>query len=1237
MTRINTNVSSLQAQINLSRNNEALQTALTRLSTGLRINSGKDDPAGLIASESLRRDIAATGVGISNSQMANQMIATADSALGQVSSLLIDIQSLVNEAANSGTMSAAQIAANQLQIDSSLDAIDRIGQSTQFQGNTLLDGSLSFITESVNSTDITSVQIDQANFGTNPTIGVNVELLAQATKGSLTYESGQTTEDVVLQVGGVSGFQAFNFDAGTSVNDIATAINLVSDATGVTAEASGVLEWDASAAVGTVASYGANNDLNITANTTGEAAGSYYVRYFEGAAGGSNTSATITEAQVDAQTGEVTFGYIDVTLGTSATGEKAVYDNVVAGLSAGTSSNGVAEWAGTNITGTFSWVARDSSGDSTGNMGGPTFVIAAGAGPAVATAEYELTTNTYTVTVNAGIADVATLEGLLNNASGGKHQFDMSTLVDGGVVVATDTATNEFTEEGTNGYVGTTAPVISAIATTDQKETTPMKIVFTDSAVGGAVYTAGTNTYTVDIDNSVAGAFTMTGAELEALLDGATGVKHAFTVDAESVFTINAINGDVTLIEGGVHATFAGLDADDIDARATDVIDAINTAQDNMITAGTIASRIFTVENASGNDGSGIVGISDVTALTGTDPGKDPTANNMLQYQALEGMRDIQYVASGTNTALSIDLDSDPEEYVQAAAIVDLGFANGTFEIRAQEPGFEGNHDIYIKWEASGDADTHAIYDADTHLLTIQVATDDTNVNEVIAAINSSATAGSELDASLAVVEYEPGHLAQVGDGTGAIPAGLTNVTDQTVTLTGGVVNQGTMIVNLATDANGNVTTTANDLISFIEASDEQVFKDFELQVDNGGSSNGTGTLEATTSNVKFAAPGTTYSQSYATGDLHAANGSTAQITVTAQNLGTAYDGILVRVAEDLELGDGEGAVTYNSDSRTLLVTYNGAVTANTIVDLINTDTSLNSIFAAEATAGAGGGTGNVLDGDFVRLTGGEVTTTPDGLADTGVEGAPMVELLGGQDAGEETSSAMLTFNALNYGSSEFVSVKSITGSFVVKDTSGSAVDRAYGTDVSARINGLQGVGDGLNVSLSSASLQLQLGINELMEAGDTTSFSITGGGAQFQLGPQVVSNQQARIGIMSVSTATLGGINGHGRLYQLRNGESYDLATDTTGASAIVTDVITQVTGLRGKLGAFQKTTLETNIATLEDTLETLTAAESMIRDTDFAAESSNLTRAQILVQSSTSVLAIANQQPQSVLSLIQ
>ena len=145
MTRINTNVSSLNAQNSLSQSNKALQQALTRLSTGLRINSGKDDPAGLIASETLRSDIVSIEKAVSNSERANQMISTADSALGQVSSLLNDVRSLVTEAANSGAMSDDQIAANQLQVDSSLAAINRIAQTTAFQGRKLVDSNLSVL------------------------------------------------------------------------------------------------------------------------------------------------------------------------------------------------------------------------------------------------------------------------------------------------------------------------------------------------------------------------------------------------------------------------------------------------------------------------------------------------------------------------------------------------------------------------------------------------------------------------------------------------------------------------------------------------------------------------------------------------------------------------------------------------------------------------------------------------------------------------------------------------------------------------------------------------------------------------------------------------------------------------------------------------------------------------------------------------------------------------------------
>src|SRR5712671_7552386 len=117
MSRINTNVSSLVSQQNLARSGEQLQQSLTRLSTGLRINTGKDDPAGLIASENLRSDITSITKAISNTDSANQVIATADSALGQVSGLLNDIRGLVTEAANSGGVSAEQIAANQSQID----------------------------------------------------------------------------------------------------------------------------------------------------------------------------------------------------------------------------------------------------------------------------------------------------------------------------------------------------------------------------------------------------------------------------------------------------------------------------------------------------------------------------------------------------------------------------------------------------------------------------------------------------------------------------------------------------------------------------------------------------------------------------------------------------------------------------------------------------------------------------------------------------------------------------------------------------------------------------------------------------------------------------------------------------------------------------------------------------------------------------------------------------------------
>ena len=158
------------------------------------------------------------------------------------------------------------------------------------------------------------------------------------------------------------------------------------------------------------------------------------------------------------------------------------------------------------------------------------------------------------------------------------------------------------------------------------------------------------------------------------------------------------------------------------------------------------------------------------------------------------------------------------------------------------------------------------------------------------------------------------------------------------------------------------------------------------------------------------------------------------------------------------------------------------------------------------------------------------------------------------------------------------------------------------------------------------------------MEAGftGTINFDITGGGALFQLGPDVVSNQQARIGITSVNTATAGWRQRQA-VSSCKSAATADAGERSDDRGRIVEEAINQVTTLRGRLGSFQRTLLETNKNALSDTLVNLTDAESQIRDADFAAETAALTRAQILVQSGTTVLSIANQNPQNVLALLR
>ena len=241
MSRINTNVPSLVAQHSLARSNSDLQVSLQRLSTGLRINTGKDDPAGLIASDNLRRDIAAVGEAISNSERATELIATADSALGEVSKLLVDIRALVTEAANAGALSSDQIDANQLQVDSALEAIDRISQVTTYKGKKLLDGSLDFVLSGSPGATVSKLSIEQANLGSTGSITVDVTITTAAAQALTTVAAAgfPLSGDLVVKIGGKTGAEVFSFSSGATVTQVRNAVNLVSDAIGVSATING--------------------------------------------------------------------------------------------------------------------------------------------------------------------------------------------------------------------------------------------------------------------------------------------------------------------------------------------------------------------------------------------------------------------------------------------------------------------------------------------------------------------------------------------------------------------------------------------------------------------------------------------------------------------------------------------------------------------------------------------------------------------------------------------------------------------------------------------------------------------------------------------------------------------------------------------------------------------------------------------------------------------------------------
>ncbi|MBW7928190.1 MAG: hypothetical protein H3C58_08920 [Fimbriimonadaceae bacterium] len=260
--RINNNISAMTALRNVGNTNIEAQRSITRLSTGLRINSGADDPAGLIISETFRAQIGGLEQAIRNNQDAINFGKTAEGALAEISKLLKDARALAVTGANSATLSEAQVQANQQQLNSIAESITRISEQTQFGSKKLLDGSAGVVASSISATNINYVSFTGTFNGQAITAdsAVTMNVTTDAERATLTGTRTFALATPVMSAAGSVSINGRTFSVTTAdtISDVVGRINQASEVTGVTAA------WAAGGGVVlTSKEYGSAAEVNL--------------------------------------------------------------------------------------------------------------------------------------------------------------------------------------------------------------------------------------------------------------------------------------------------------------------------------------------------------------------------------------------------------------------------------------------------------------------------------------------------------------------------------------------------------------------------------------------------------------------------------------------------------------------------------------------------------------------------------------------------------------------------------------------------------------------------------------------------------------------------------------------------------------------------------------------------------------------------------------------------------------
>ena len=1285
---INHNLSALNTHRNLSVSGNSMSKSIEKLSSGYKINVGADDPSGLIISEQLRSQISGLERAVRNSSEAFNLIGIAEGALNEMNTILKKMRALAIHAANSGVTSPEQVSADQAEMDSGIETLNRIANTTRYSDQYLLNGSKQLVYD-VNTVvdeptdhallDTKMTRIDQVfkRDGVKMSIGFSGEkskyqantdtsaqrayLESDAANSLCEISGASVTAKQEFILTGTSGSRMFSFAAGTHVGTIVDAINNVKDSTGI-------------GATMTFAS-----DVRIDQTTTGTADG-------QGPDYKTNTPATAIEGYDD---GTYVYSKGDIQIynaglndpATSKINSVCITPDAAESFKVGYNCDGDGKIYAKVIDKSTGAIEYYKDKDCT-------MLIGKGDG------EYFAATN------NSGIPSSPTqnLDGIFIDLNVDNAQnLDVFEI---GVVGQRLDNMKDMNVTGLQGWCDVDNSVMSGVNL--GVNTSPEGDVFFRytpvqfEADGVTVKTFKVEAFS---DSSMEPKYLVASSGEVSnnmnIADPVTGQLAGQTVRVESVVMDSGkesgLNITLNLPQKGAldHATGMSLDElkqtqlyQDLEADVTAAQAAFDAAEaDVNYVAGETAYNMAknNLENAK-------------TDLKNAEDALKAAEKDLLEKQKIQTTKDAArdaYVDSTLKPALTTEFANLKTTAGAYKTAYDALVSGGVSTVDADKLVTESLAKVADYLKNGGDPTAVALLTAAANDVKAVGGTYDgfTAPQKTLADTLLGQIATELLSPTLAMLNYQgssaynDANLADIN--ANAAQTALTTAQANVLTEQGDLATAQIAFNTAESTFNALPEKAVYDAAS---KALEDAKADLAAYVSSVGTANSFMPKIEQTGNISFTNLGM---RIYA---LEYGSAETIRIQNKAGNLFYQYresdsmEKVMVKPDTTVQVSGQDAQIALNGAP-----VYTTGLIANTTTPDFSGALVFNSGTLGLTTLAVAGYEDGRLFSKSTALQGVEENeariselnryfeppafTVPMGDYDTNTglldkNGKPVnlyvdfsqidptvevkIDNLGAladiemsydmttnrltisaQDLATDPANILsitIPVNPENLKGGGYVTDPALKGLYIKTDVLVDSKKTSQGGDFDAETQ---------EMTAYNGSTLLEVNTYATNPRSNTTeSMSNFIGGMQFQLGNTEGDQDRTVYSIQSMSMSELGRISYEGVEYCLQNvlgGGEASLSKDPILAMRILAQAVDDVSTLRARLGAFQSNMLQTNINSLNVAIENITKTESAIRDTDMAAESTDFTRFQIMQQAGTSMLAQANQVSQNVLSLLQ